>query len=150
VRRQLVPLIDEVASGLRRANLRAGGVRLKLKYADFHRTSRELLLPEPALDSAGLAAALEHLLPRVDTARPMRLVGLAATHLVPATAPRQASLFDAPQTERHEALGRALDAIHAKHGKAAITRGDAREDDALDRGNEHLAQRAERAHRDPD
>ena len=138
VRSQLVPLIDEVASGLRKAGLRAGGVRLKLKYADFHRTSREIVLPEPVQDTASLSAALEHLLPRADLSRPMRLVGLAATHLVEASAPRQASLFEQPQTEKAEALGRALDAIHTKHGRGAIIRGDIRDLESTDRGNEHL------------
>jgi DNA polymerase-4 len=137
VRRQLLPLIDEVAAGLRRAGLRAGGVRLKVKYADFHRTSREHLLAEPAQDSASLLSTLEQLLPRVDLSRPMRLVGLAATHLQPADAPRQVSLFDAPQTTKSEALGRALDAIHARHGKNAVTRGEVRDGERLDRGNEH-------------
>lgn len=138
VRSQLVPLIDEVASGLRRAGLRASGVRLKLKYADFHRTSREILLPEPVQDTASLTAALEHLLPRADLTRPMRLVGLAATHLVEATAPRQASLFDRPNTEKHEALGRALDAIQTRHGHGAIARGDVRVIDATQSSHEHI------------
>ncbi len=138
VRSQLVPLIDEVSSGLRKAHLRAGGVRLKLKYADFHRTSREVVLPEPVQDAASLSAALEHLLPKADLTRPMRLVGLAATHLVEESALRQASLFDQPQTEKHEALGRAMDKIQQKHGRGAIARGDVRDVDALDRGNEHL------------
>jgi DNA polymerase-4 len=137
VRQQLIPLVDEVSSGLRHAGLRAGGVRLKLKYADFHRTSRELLLREPAQDSASLMASLEQLLPRVDLARPIRLVGLAATHLQTATRPRQVSLFDAPRTDKHEALGRALDAIQARHGRQAVTRGAVRDGDRLDRGNEH-------------
>ena len=137
VRAQLVPLVDEVSSGLRKAHLRAGGVRLKLKYSDFHRTSREIVLPEPVQDTASLTAALEHLLPKADLTRPMRLVGLAATHLVEESAPRQASLFDQPQTEKQEALGRALDKIQQKHGRAAIIRGDVRDVDAIDRGHEH-------------
>jgi DNA polymerase-4 len=137
VRRQLVPLVDEVSSSLRRGGLRAGGVRLKLKYADFHRTSREHLLTEPAQDSATLLGTLELLLPRVDVERPIRLVGLAATHLQPADAPRQVSLFDAPQSEKSEALGRTLDAIAARHGSHAVTRGEVRDGDRLDRGNEH-------------
>lgn len=138
VRAQLVPLIDEVSSGLRKAHLRAGGVRLKLKYADFHRTSREVLLPEPVQDTASLLQALEHLLPKADLTRPMRLVGLAATHLVEESAPRQASLFEAPRVEKSEALGRAMDAIQKKHGRSAILRGDVRDGDALDRGTEHI------------
>jgi DNA polymerase-4 len=138
VRAQLVPLVEEVSSGLRKAKLRAGGVRLKLKYSDFHRTSREVLLPEPVQDTASLLAALEHLLPKADLNRPMRLVGLAATHLIEETAPRQASLFDAPKVEKSEALGRAMDAILQKHERGAIARGDVRDRDALDAGNEHL------------
>jgi DNA polymerase-4 len=138
VRHQLIPLIDEVAHGLRKAGLRAGGVRLKLKYSDFHRVSREHLLAEPALDAASLRAVIEQLLPRVETNRPMRLVGLAATHLVAADAPRQTSLFDAPQANKSEALGRALDAINGKHGQHAVMRGNVRRLDSIDRGVEHL------------
>ena len=139
VRRQLGPLFEEVASGLRKANLRAGGVRLKIKYSDFHRMSREQLLAEPALDSASLRVAIEHLLPKLDLQRPIRLVGLTATHLVAADAPRQASLFEAPQTARSEALGRALDAINGKLGKGSIVRGTlTRRIDDIDRGVEHL------------
>lgn len=140
VRRELVPLVDEVASGLRQAAMRAGGVRLKLKYHDFHRVSRELVLAEPAFDTASLTAALQHLLPKVDLDRPIRLVGLTATHLVEASAPRQVSLFDAPQNDRQEALGAALDAIHTKHGRAVIARGGGsqRRLETIDRGNEHL------------
>jgi len=139
VRRFLVPLVDEVAAGLRKAGVRAGGVRVKIKYADFHRVSRERLLPEPALDAKTIIESIDHLLPKLDLDRPIRLVGLAATHLVDERAPRQASLFDAPVTAKQEALGRALDAIAEKHGKAAIGRGGvaARNLDGLDRGVEH-------------
>ncbi len=139
VRRQVAPLIEEVAFGLRKANLRAGGIRLKLKYSDFHRVSREQMLNEPALDAVSIRAAIEQLLVRADVDRPIRLVGLAATHLVAADAPRQASLFEAPQTARSEALGRALDAINGKLGKGSIVRGTlTRRLDDVDRGVEHL------------
>lgn len=139
VRRNLLPLVDEVAAGLRKAGLRAGGVRVKIKYADFHRVSKERMLPEPALDAQRLIEAIDHLLPKLELQRPIRLVGLAATHLVDERAPRQASLFAEPATQKQEALGRALDAIMHKHGKGAIGRGAAksRDLDVLDRGVEH-------------
>ena len=96
-------------------------------------------MAEPALDSASLRVAIEHLLPKLDLQRPIRLVGLTATHLVAADAPRQASLFEAPQTARSEALGRALDAINGKLGKGSIVRGTlTRRIDDIDRGVEHL------------
>ncbi len=139
VRRHLLPLIDEVAAGLRQAGLRAGGVRVKIKYADFHRVSKERPLPEPSLDARSLLEAIDHLLPKLELDRPIRLVGLAATHLVDERAPRQVSLFAEPTTQKQEALGRALDAIAHKHGKGAIGRGDVqhRDLDGLDRGVEH-------------
>ena len=139
VLRELGPLVHEVAHGLRKAHLRAGGVRLKLKYADFHRQSRELMLPEPVQDGASLAEALRHLLDKADVDRPIRLVGLAATRLVDEGGPRQADLFDAEARERNERLGRALDLVQARFGADAVRRGEvARELDAIHRGNEHL------------
>lgn len=124
VRTELLPLIDEVAAGLRGKKLRAGGVRLKLKYADFRRVSRELRLPEPVQDTSSILAAIEALLPRVDTGRPIRLVGLACTDLVEEAAPRQVSLFAEP-AERSEKLGRAVDAIKDRFGESAVVRGSA-------------------------
>ena len=127
VRRQLLELVDDVAAQLRARQLRAGGVRLKLKYADFRRVSRELTLPEPACDAKTFLEAIDVLLPRVDTARKIRLVGLACTALVDDGAPRQASLFgnldaEAP-VEKSERLGRAVDAIKGKFGDDALVRG---------------------------
>ncbi len=126
IRQELLPLVDEVAHTLRVQNTRASGVRLKLKYADFRRTSRELHFAEAAQDAASMMVALDALLDRVDVQRPIRLVGLAAIGLVDATAARQTSLFAAaPEGQlRHEQLGRALDAIKGKYGAAAVVRGD--------------------------
>jgi DNA polymerase IV len=124
VRSALLPLVDEVAAALRARKLRAHGVRLKLKYADFRRVSRELQLPEPVQESSSILGAIEALLPRVDTKRAIRLVGLACTGLVEEGAPRQASLFAEP-AERSEKLGRAMDAIKERFGQAAVARGTA-------------------------
>lgn len=124
VRKELLPLVDEVTASLRAKNLRASGVRLKLRYADFHRVSRELQLPEPAQDNQSVLAALDALLPRIDTSRAIRLVGLSCTGLVDANAPRQGSLFSEPQV-RSEQLGRAVDAIKQRFGDDALIRGSA-------------------------
>ncbi len=127
VRRALLPLVDSVAADLRTRKLRASGVRLKLKYADFRRVSRELSLPEPALDAPTLLAAIDTLMQRVDVNRKIRLVGVACTGLVDEDAPRQANLFGnldarAP-VEKAERLGRAVDAIKSKFGDEAVLRG---------------------------
>jgi DNA polymerase IV len=143
VRHELLALVDDVAADLRRKGLRAGGVRLKVKYADFHRASRETQLSEPSQDAESLMRGLDALLPRLDLDKPMRLVGLAATHLVNADSPRQPSLFGAAPKgqDRAEKLGRALDAIHKRHGGDAIVRAT-----AMDRRGEP-ARSPERAQR---
>ncbi len=122
VLRELLPLIDEVAASLRAKALRAGGVRLKLKYADFRSVTREARLAEPAHDAASLRAALERLVRKADTSRPMRLVGVTATALVDDAAPRQVDLFGHAATERDERLGRAVDKIRDRFGDDALVR----------------------------
>ena len=123
VLRELLPLVDEVAAGLRAKGLRAGGVRLKLKYSDFRSVTREVRLTEPAHDAASLRDALERLVHKADTDRPMRLVGVTATALVDDDAPRQADLFSHQTTERDERLGHAVDKIRDRFGDDALVRG---------------------------
>lgn len=122
VRHRLLPLADEVAATLRRKGKRAWGVRLKLKYADFRATTRDLRLDAPAQDAERLLAALDELMGRADLELPMRLVGLAAFDLTEEGVPRQASLFE-PPPERREQLESALDAVRDKFGSATVVRG---------------------------
>jgi DNA polymerase-4 len=122
VMRQLRPLCDEVAQSLRAADLRAGGVRLKLKYADFVSVTRDCHLAAPAADSATLHDALGDLIVRAEVDRPIRLVGLAAFDLHPAARPAQLGLFAAPG-ERHERLERAMDAVAGRFGSNTLRRG---------------------------
>jgi DNA polymerase-4 len=127
VKQHLLALVDDVAAQLRSRQLRATGVRLKLKYADFRRVSRELTLAEAAQESRTFLIAIDTLIDRIDTTRPIRLVGLACTGLVEEGAPRQTSLFGnidakAP-VEKAERLGKAVDAIKGKFGDDALVRG---------------------------
>jgi DNA polymerase-4 len=128
VQHELLPLVDDVAAQLRAERLRAGGVRLKIKYADFKRASRELHLEEPVLDAQSLLRGIEQLCDRIDLDRPIRLIGLAAIALVEDTAPLQSNLFAQAPTgrERAERLGRAVDAIKGKFGADAVVRASAK------------------------
>lgn len=128
VRARLVPLADEVARGLRAKGVRAGGVRVKVKYATFRTITRERHLDRPAADSASLLAAADLLLRRFELELPIRLVGMTAYDLDAGDQPRQASLLtseDAPRAERAEAVERALDAVREKFGAAGVRRGTA-------------------------
>jgi DNA polymerase-4 len=77
VRARLLPLADEVASTLRRKGLQAHGVRLKIKYADFRSTTRDLHLDEPSNEARDILAGIDQLLQRVELDLPIRLAGLA-------------------------------------------------------------------------
>lgn len=137
VRRALLPLVDEVAAGLRRHGLRAGGVQLKVKYADFQQVTRESTLPAPTNQADGLLLGLERLMARVALDRSIRLVGLAAYDLREEDAPRQLTLFGdtrAPATDAdtsHPAprdraeLSRTLDAVEERFGQGSVQRGSA-------------------------
>lgn len=82
-----------VSERLRRKRRRAGGVRVKLKTADFTLMTRQTTLLTPTDDPAVLAAAAVHLLDQFELDHPFRLVGLTGYDLVRESAPVQLPLF---------------------------------------------------------
>ncbi|MFZ9889487.1 MAG: DNA polymerase IV [Myxococcota bacterium] len=122
--RRLLPLCDEVAQRLRQQGLRARGVRVKLKHADFRVSTRQRPLGEPACDGGSLHAAARELLARLDTELPVRLVGVAAFDLVHDQPLQQGDLFATTSTDvtRRERLSKTLDAVEARFGRGALRR----------------------------
>lgn len=117
-------LVDTVARGLRAGSLRAGGVRLKVRYADFKLTTRDLRVAQPICDSRSLLEAATELTRRVELNQPIRLVGLAAYELGPADAvvSPQIGLFE--QTKlRNEQVETAWDVVNRRFGDTALRRG---------------------------
>lgn len=91
----LVTAAEEVAARLRRRRRLAGGVRVKLKAADFTLTTRQCALATPTDVPAPLAIAAWRLLDQFELDAPMRLVGLTGYDLVPSDEPVQLPLFPA-------------------------------------------------------
>ena len=121
----LRPLCDEVSARLRAKNLRAKGVRLKIKTADFRSHTRQCQLPRPTCDSASLQKGLRTLYENIDLQRPIRLVGMASFGFTDDAPAVQADLFCAPEKvvqDENEKLERAIDGIKAKFGKDALVR----------------------------
>jgi DNA polymerase-4 len=114
----LLDLAESVASRLRRHDLAAGAVQLKLRYEGFETLTRQAPLPRQARESELLYAGARTLLDRALVAgRGVRLIGLTAIHL---TDVQQLTLFDGqPRSER---LARSLDAVRERFGENAITR----------------------------
>jgi DNA polymerase-4 len=114
----LLDVAESVASQLRRHDLAAGSVQLKLRYEGFETLTRQAPLPRQTRESAPLYAGGLALLRRTLVAgRGVRLVGLTAINL---SAAQQLTLFDAP--ERTDRLARSIDVVRERFGEDAITR----------------------------
>ena len=114
----LLDLAESVASRLRRHDLAAGTIQLKLRYEGFETLTRQVPLPRQTRESAPLYAATLALLRKTLVAgRGVRLIGLTAINLA---ATQQLTLFDSP--ERNDRLTRSIDVVRGKFGEDAITR----------------------------
>jgi len=84
LRRQLWRLSQGVARQLRGAELAAGTVAIKLRYADFTTLTRQMRLAVPTNDERMVYRAALALLSRTwEHGRPVRLLGVAGRHLSP-------------------------------------------------------------------
>jgi DNA polymerase-4 len=117
----LLELSDEVAERLRRHELLARGVTLKLRYDNFTTLTRAMTFTDPVDVADPLFRAACELLRKVNPARPVRLIGVTAGPLLPAS-DRQLNLFDQPVSEKRRKLATTMDAIKTRFGDEAITR----------------------------
>ena len=124
MKKLLLRQAEDVARQLRRQGLRARTVVLKLKHDDFRQVTRSRTLEAPTQSTHTLFGAAAALLKAYRLQRPVRLVGVGAANLVPASQPVQQELFDAGRGEDKawEKVERALDAIEARFGPRAVRR----------------------------
>lgn len=119
LRRELLRLSDAVAARLRRHNLQARTVGLKLRYRDFTTLTRQATLADPTDAGAVIFAQASALFAAAWDRRAVRLIGVAAANL--SQPGRQLRLFE--QDDRRQAqLESALDRIRARFGDQAIQR----------------------------
>ena len=111
---------DTVAQRLRRRKIRARGVRIKLKRADFRILTRQRALPAPTDVAAELFAVAARLLGDVADAGPFRLIGLGAFDLVDASAESQLGLDIGDGQARR--LETTIDGVRARFGASAMQR----------------------------
>ena len=146
MRRELLSLSDRVSARLRRHDLKGRTVTLKVKYADFVQVTRAATLSDPTDDGGTLYRLALDLLGNTEAgARPVRLLGISVSKLVPAAGEAKPSrveqlfLFDRPRPgvpgapkppdpEKKEKLNRAVDRIREKYGPKGIAPGALPED----------------------
>ncbi len=123
LRAWLLELVEQVARRLRRHELRARTVELKVRFSDFHTITRSQTLPAATNVTAELwqaaAAILDSRLPR--PCPPVRLLGFGTSGLG-ASDRVQRQLFDEPARTRQTQLDAATDAIQDRFGSGAIRR----------------------------
>lgn len=120
----LLDLVDHLGTRLRRADVRARTLEMKLRSSDFHTVNRRQALPEPTNHTDLLwreAARLfeKSLKPEL---LPLRLLGVGASKLIRAHA-IQPSLFDAQGNAKRTAIDQTVDGIRGRFGTDAIRRG---------------------------
>ena len=123
VRRVLSWQTEHVARRLRKADLRAKTVTVKIRFGDFQTITRSRSLGEPTWATDKLWVAVCELFDRWASSSwsPVRLIGVSTKDF--RQGPVQQSLFDQPQEIRHDATDRVTDEIAAKFGRKAIQRG---------------------------
>jgi DNA polymerase-4 len=85
--RELVRLSDAVVHRLAQAALEASSVQVKVRSPDFVTRSRQLHLEEPTAALSVVLESAEELLSRLPLAEGVRLLGVAASELIPAARP---------------------------------------------------------------
>ena len=113
---------DKIGKRLRRKQLVAAGVRVKLKTSDFRLLSRQCLLREPSDLAETLYSAGAQLVAQFDDPGPFRLVGLAAYGLSARQDPQQLGLLGG--NDRQRRLEATLDAIAERFGDDMVNRAD--------------------------
>lgn len=120
--RRLWPLAERVARRLKDGERAAGSVRVKLKTRGFRVLSRSRRLDDPTQLAERLYAAAAPLVEAAADQGPFRLAGIAAADLTDAAEADPPSLL-APERGREAAVEAAMDAVRAKLGPDAITKG---------------------------
>ncbi len=115
---QLLELVEETAADVRSDEKMSGCLTVKIKYHDFEVTSKQETIDYTVLDDVLQAKAKQLFAELYQKGRPVRLLGVRCSHLVPIT--MQMSLFDQQVEKLH--LYQAMDALNDRFGKNTLTK----------------------------
>ncbi len=117
-------LVDRVAARLRQEGFLARTIQLKARYPDFQTVTRALTLSTATATTQTIREAARTLFEeRLDRrGRPLRLIGVSASHLVRFKT-EQPVLFGNKKEDDREKVDHLIDALQKKFGKNTIFRG---------------------------
>ncbi len=118
--REAVRMADAVAHRLRKAGFEGRTITIKVRFHDFNTITRSSTLPAPTSTAAVVASVAKDLLLGIDPGSGVRLFGVSLSNLVEAQ--DEQLTFDAAVAERTgwDEASRAVDAIRARFGDAAV------------------------------
>ena len=120
--RQLLRLAERTAGRLRKANLAAGTVHVKIRQADFQTFTRQKALRPPGYATDQIFELARELLAAWLARNPgsrIRLLGVGCSGLVPA---EQGDLFAGDDHSDGGVVDRTVDEIRDRFGSASLTR----------------------------
>lgn len=123
----LLQLAETVGQRVRASHELAGMVSTEIKYASFQSVSHQTTLENPSASTDVIYTTACQLFDELWNGKPIRLLGIRTSKLVPESEPKQLSLFDyqnpAPLSEKQQKLDSALDSLRNKYGQDIIKRG---------------------------
>ncbi len=130
---------EDVAQQLRKLEVRARTITLKLKHSDFKQVTRSKTLTIPIKSSDKIFLEASQLLAKYSPTKQVRLIGVGASGLVPTAMPVQLNLFENRKKQDYnwEKVDQTMDSITDRFGKDAIRRAILRKND------KKLSQRAQ-------
>lgn len=126
IARELRALGRRLAADLREDGLRARTITVRLRDADFRTRQAAHTIVDGIQTDRAIHTVARPLLDRLRSERrmPARLIGIAASNLVPQDAPQMALFDNEPaqvlETERDRRLAQVTDALRARYGKDSI------------------------------
>jgi DNA polymerase-4 len=116
---------EEVARQLRKANVKAKTITLKLKHADFKQYTRSKTFDTPTRSSETIYRYAVSLLDNYRLTQKIRLIGVGTSGFKSAGQPVQLDLFDRVKENDNtwETVDRTVETITKKFGRDAIKRG---------------------------
>ena len=112
-------LVEEVGGRLRREELFARCLTVKIRYSDFQTITRSRTLPSPTCFDKEIFAVVSDLLRQnLDRGRAVRLLGVSASALQ--STGWQEPLLDRDQRQSFEKLYKGIDELRRKYGEDAI------------------------------
>ena len=125
--RTLLQLAETVGQRVRASHELAGMVSAEIKYASFQSVSHQTTLETPSASTDVIYTTACRLFDELWNGKPIRLLGIRTSKLIPENEPRQLSLFDyqnpTPKSEKQQKLDSALDSLRSKYGQDIIKRG---------------------------